>query len=195
MLDNMDAAAAAAAFGCGKLQPHLDKADCEHTARIGMAGQGINSLRPNGKAWIGSGGPNTFKFTNRATTHPSPVPVTLVLWAWDHDRDYQAIVVVLVADGVVSGFAALNNHATVLSGAGLVYNTWGEFNTEGAGTVDVSREVNARGNAMSIRASNGCESNMGKCVFVCKNGGVGHCGDAGSYHLTNCGPANRAAHG
>ncbi|KAJ3490201.1 hypothetical protein NLG97_g5828 [Lecanicillium saksenae] len=211
-LANVDAAAAAAAFGCGKLQPHLNKADCEHMAKIGMAGQGINSLKPNGKAWIGGGGPNTFKFTNRAT-HPSAVPVTVVLWAWNGDRDYQAMcvnvrrpyitvslpkpgdsIVISVANNVVGGFAALNNHATILSNAGLVYNTWGEFNTKGDSTVDVSREVNTRGNVMSIRASNGCVSNMSKCVFLCKNGGVDHCGDAGSYHLTNCGPPNPGAH-
>lgn len=48
-------------------------------SKIGMAGQGIDSLQHNNRAWIGGGGPNTFRFTNRAA-NPSPVPVTLVLW-------------------------------------------------------------------------------------------------------------------
>ncbi|TQW11831.1 hypothetical protein IF2G_00562 [Cordyceps javanica] len=203
---------AATFFGCEKLQPHLNKADCEHMSKIGMAGQGINSLQPNGKAWIGSDGPNTFTFTNRAGS-PSPVPVTVVLWAWERDQDYQAMcvnvrrpyitvslpnagddVVVSLADDVVGGFAALENHATALSFAGLVDNTWGEFNTKGDSTVDVSREVNARGSAMSIRASNGCVSNMSECVFVCKNSGADWCGDKDTYQLTNCGHANPGAH-
>lgn len=181
-------------------------------ARIGMAGMGINSERPNGKAWIGGGGPNTFKFTNTAS-HPSAVPVTLVMWTWNNEKDYQSMcvnvrrptvtvslpkpgdsVVVSVANGVTGGFAALNGHATTLNNVGQVYNTWGEFNTKGGGTVDISREVNTRGNVMTIRASNGCESNMSKCVFLCKNTNVDHCGDAGTYHLTNCGKGNPGAH-
>ncbi len=181
-------------------------------SKIGMAGQGINSLQSNNKAWIGGGGPNTFKFTNRATK-PSPVPVTLVLWLFENDSDYQAMcvnvrrpyitvslpnigdsIVVSVANNVIGGFAALNNHATFLSNAGLVYNTWGEFNTLSGNTVDVSREVNPHGNVMSIKANNGCEANFSKCVFLCKQSGLDHCGDAGSYHLVNCGGSNPGAH-
>lgn len=181
-------------------------------ARIGMAGQGINSLRPNGKAWIGNQGPNTFKFTNTAS-HPSPVPVTLVLWTWENDGDYQAMcvnvrrpkvtvslpkvgdsIVVSVANNVVGGFAALNGHNTILNNVGQVFNTWGEFNTKAGGTVDVSREVNTHGNVMSIHASNGCQSDMGKCVFLCNNQKLDHCGEAHTYHLSNCGGNNPGAH-
>ncbi|KAJ6786424.1 hypothetical protein PWT90_04046 [Aphanocladium album] len=204
---------AAAGFSCANLKPHLNKQDCEYMSKIGIHGQGENSLKPNGKAWIGTQGPYTFKFTNNAI-HPAARPVTLILWTWENSQDYQAMCVnvrspkisvslprpgdsitISLAENVTGAFASLDGHETKLNNVGQVDNTWGEFNTAGNwATVDVSREVNSKGHAMDIRASNGCVSNLVTCVFTCKDPNVHSCGTAGSYHLQNCGGSNPGAH-
>lgn len=171
-------------------------------SNIGMAGQGDNAVSNNGNIWIGGDGPNTFTFTNQATS-PSPVPVILILWdmpAGDYQSSFMNVrrskisyslpnigdsVTISLANGVSGGWAALNNHATTLSQWGQIYNTWGEFTSGAYATVDVSREVNMGGNVMSIRTSGGCTSNMNTCVFTCKNG-QNTCGDSGTYQLENC---------
>lgn len=88
-----------------------------------------------------------------------------------------------MANGVSGGWAGLYNEITTLSQYGQVFNTWGEFTTGDFATVNVSREVNMGGNAMSIKV-NGCTSNKSTCVFVCKSGNS--CMDAGTYDLLNC---------
>lgn len=182
-------------------------------SKIGMAGQGQNSLSPNGKAWIGTQGPYTFKFTNNAI-HPHAEPVTLILWTWEHAGDYQAMCVnvrapkisvslpkpgdsitISLAEGVTGAFASLDGHSTTLNQYGQVHNTWGEFNTRGSGaTFDISREVHSKGHAMDIRGSNGCLSNLKTCVFLCKDPNAKSCGKAGDYHIVNCGGGNPGAH-
>ncbi|KAJ4151623.1 hypothetical protein LMH87_012313 [Akanthomyces muscarius] len=203
---------AAGGFSCAKLKPHLNKADCEYMSKIGIRGQGENALSPNGKAWIGTQGPYTFKFTNNAI-HPAARPVTLILWTWQNAQDYQAMCVnvrapkisvslprpgdsitISLAAGVTGAFASLDGHETRLNNVGQVDNTWGEFNTGSYATFDVSREVNSKGHAMDIRGSNGCVSNLVTCVFKCKDANARTCGAAGSYHLVNCGGKNPGAH-
>ncbi|KAM3085595.1 hypothetical protein ACMFMG_002665 [Clarireedia jacksonii] len=164
---------------------------------IGMAGMGTNAKAANGGAWIGSQGPNTFAFTNKAA-----VPVTAIIWT-QAAGDYQSsfmnarkpaisyslgagqTVTVSMANGVSGGWAALYNGQTTLSKYGQINNTWGEFTTGASATVDVSREVNMGGNSMSITVGgSGCVSNMSKCVFQCKSGNT--CGDSGTYNLVGC---------
>ncbi|ESZ98554.1 hypothetical protein SBOR_1086 [Sclerotinia borealis F-4128] len=182
-------------FSCASPVAGLTAADCTHMSTIGMAGMGTNSKAANGGVWIGSQGPNTFVFTNGAAT-----PVTVIIWT-QAAGDYQSsfmnakrpqvsyslkagqTVTISMANGVSGGWAGLYSGQTTLSQYGQVHNTWGEFTTGAYATVDVSREVNMGGNAMSIQVS-GCTSNMSKCVFTCKSGST--CGEAGTYSLANC---------
>lgn len=102
-------------------------------------------------------------------------------------------VVISVAANQIGGFAAMTNHGTGLTQYGQVSNTWGEFNTKKKGnTFDISREVNMKGNAMSIKAGNGCVADMGTCVFKCTNGAQS-CGNAGEYKIFNCAAPNPGA--
>ncbi|RAL58716.1 hypothetical protein DID88_003073 [Monilinia fructigena] len=155
-----------------------------------------NAKASNGGVWIGNQGPNTFAFTNSAAA-----PVTVIIWT-QAAGDYQSsfmnarkpqVFTLLIRRSnrynihgkwsVSGGWAGLYNGKTTLSQYGQIYNTWGEFTTGAYATVDVSREVNMGGNAMSIQVD-GCTSNMSKCVFKCKKGNT--CGEAGTYFLSNC---------
>ncbi|KAH6871417.1 hypothetical protein B0T10DRAFT_450427 [Thelonectria olida] len=198
---SIDALIQKRSFSCNNLVTGLNSGDCQWMSTIGMAGQGTNAVSNNGNIWIGGDGPNTFTFTNQASS-PSNVPVTLILWD-NPPNDYQSSfmnvrtpkisyslpnvgnsVTISLANGVSGGWAALNNHATTISQYGQIYNTWGEFTTGSYATVDVSRLVNMGGNTMSVKVSTGCVSNMNTCVFTCYNGNT--CGTSGSYQLVNC---------
>ncbi|KAH8901481.1 hypothetical protein GQ53DRAFT_851241 [Thozetella sp. PMI_491] len=187
---------------CAALVTGLNLGDCQHMSAIGMAYQGVNAVSANGNIWIGSGGANTFTFTNRADT-PGAVPVTLIVWdapAGDYTASFMNVkkpkisyslpnvgdsVTISVANGISGGWAALNNHATTLNQYGQIYNTWGEFTTGDYATVDVSREVNMGGNRMAVTVKrNGCATNYDTCSFQCKSGNT--CGDSGTYNLVNC---------
>lgn len=190
----------------------MNKGDCEYLRRIGFKDQGFNSLRRGSGAWIGNDGPYTFKFTNRANS-PGPVGVVLVLWLMNGEKDYQASfvnarrpkitvslpnqgdsVVISLGEGQIGAWAAVNNHATVLTQYGQISNTWGEFNTKKVGnTFDISKEVDMRGNDMVIRANNGCLADKNTCVFKCVNG-ARSCGNYGEYKIFNCQPPNPGAH-
>ncbi|CEJ81215.1 hypothetical protein VHEMI01357 [[Torrubiella] hemipterigena] len=191
-----------AGFDCSRLAPGLSKPDCEHMSKIGMAGQGFNPQAPNGQIWIGNQGPNKFVFTNNAAG-----PITVIVWN-QPPGDFQSSfmnarrsqvsyslakpgqsVTVSIANGVSGGFAHLISQKTTLSQNGQVFNTWGEFTTGGTdATVDVSREVNMSGNAMSIKTPT-CLSDMNTCVFTCKSGNT--CGLLDSYNLLNCAPGSQ----
>lgn len=191
----------------------LNKGDCEYMQKIGFIGQGINAQSNNGKAWIGNNAPYTFTFINRAT-QPSPVPVIIVVWVRDNANDYYSMdmrrkrpyitfslpkvgdkVTISMPANVNGAFAALNNRQTTLSNTGQIYNTWGEFSTGQWATIDVSREINMGGNVMEMKASNGCVTNMSRCVFKCKRGNT--CGAKNSYVLENCASGSQpgAGHG
>jgi hypothetical protein len=206
-------------FSCSSLAYGLNTADCNYMSTIGMAGQGTNARSNNGQIWIGSDGPNTFTFTNQATS-PSAVSVMqagfysrksgsmankmsrLILWyqaPGDGEASFMNVrkpmvsyslpsvgnsVTISVANGISGAWAALNNHATVLSQYGQIYNTWGEFTTGNSATVDISREVNMGGNYMSLVVSTGCVANMNTCAFQCYSGNT--CGASGTYELVNC---------
>ncbi|KAH8886339.1 hypothetical protein GQ53DRAFT_844886 [Thozetella sp. PMI_491] len=187
---------------CAALVSGLSLADCNYIKSMGMAHQGVNARSSNGNIWIGSGGPNTFTFTNRAET-PSKAPITLVIWdapAGDYSASFMNVkqpkityslpnygdsVTISVANGISGAWSPLTNRATTLSQYGQIYNTWGEFTTGAYATVDVSREVKMNGNIMSIKVKkNGCVSDMNTCAFQCKSGNS--CGESGTYKLVNC---------
>lgn len=187
-------------FSCSSLASGLNSADCSYMSSIGMYGQGTNAVSNNGAVWIGDDGANTFTFTNDATS-PSDVGVILILWeATSYESSFVTAVApaisyslpnvgdsvtISVANSISGAWAALNNHATVLSEYGQIYNTWGEFTTGDYATVDVSREVNMSGNNMTITVQDtGCVSDMDTCVFICNSGTT--CGDSGTYSLENC---------
>ncbi|TGO47314.1 hypothetical protein BOTNAR_0532g00070 [Botryotinia narcissicola] len=182
-------------FPCDSPVAGLTAADCKHMSTIGMAGMGTNAKAANGAVWIGSQGPNTFVFKNSAAAL-----VTVIIWtqaAGDYQSSFMNArkpqvsyslgagqsVTVSMANGVSGGWAGLYNQKTTLSQYGQVFNTWGEFTTGAYATVDVSREVNMGGNAMTIQVGS-CTSSMSKCVFTCKSGNT--CGNAGTYSLINC---------
>jgi hypothetical protein len=71
---------------------------------------------------------------------------------------------------------------------GQISQTWGEYTFGAFSTVDVSREVNMNGRAMSIKTPN-CVSDMNTCVFKCL-GGVTSC--MTGYELSNCAPGSQA---
>ena len=167
-----------------------------------MYGQGLNPTSNNGIIWIGGDGPNVFTFSNSGGNNS----VTIIIWnapAGDYQSsfmnavspqvsysmNYQDTLNISVANGVSGAWAALYNYGTVLSEYGQINNTWGEFTTGSYATMDVTREVNMAGNAMSIEAP-GCVSNMTTCVFECASGNT--CGDSGTYELLNCDPGSQS---
>lgn len=196
-----------AQFNCNNVVRGLSKDDCNHMANIGFKSQGQNSFSNNNAIWVGTDGPNKFVFTNNANA-----PVTVVMW---HATDYQSSfvnavpaaityslakqgdsVTISTANGVSGAWSSLVNRQTTLSQYGQVFNTWGEFTSGNFATVDVSREVNMGGNPMGIVVTNnGCQSNMGRCVFQCKSGNS--CGEKNTYNLVNCenGSQPGATHG
>lgn len=66
---------ASGALDCSNPVQGVNWEDCQHMARVGMAGMGDNVLEDNRHIWIGDDGPNTFQFTNKA----SEGPITLIL--------------------------------------------------------------------------------------------------------------------
>ncbi|KAI9737224.1 MAG: hypothetical protein M1818_005756 [Claussenomyces sp. TS43310] len=180
-------------FDCSSPVSGLTTADCQHMSDIGFVSQGVNPTSDNGAIWIGSDGPNTFTFENTAG-----VDVTLVIWNQATGASFvsanQPAITYSIADqdsveismdnSVSGGWAGLYNQITTLNEAGSVYNTWGEFTTGDYATVDVSREPNMGGNAMSITLDSGCVSDMNTCVFECISGNT--CYESGTYSLVNC---------
>jgi len=72
---------------------------------------------------------------------------------------------------------------------GQISDTWGEATfTPPYSVVDVSREVNVNGNAMSVVGPE-CTSDMNTCVFTC-TGGASTCLD--QYQLVNCATGSQA---
>ncbi|KAI9647262.1 hypothetical protein NHQ30_003645 [Ciborinia camelliae] len=198
----LSSSSTAQSFSCASPVAGLTAADCTYmSTTLKMAGMGTNAQAPNGGVWIGSQGPNTFPFTNNAA-----VPITVIIWtgaAGDYGSSFMnarapqisyslnagQTVTISMANGVSGGWAGLYDRKTTLSQYGQINNTWGEFTTGAYATVDVSREVNMKGNSMSIQVA-GCTSDMSKCVFTC-NGGNNTCGAAGTYSLTNCAPGSQ----
>jgi len=195
------AALVSAGLDCSKPVAGLTQADCQHMSNIGMHSQGKN---PTGNApiWVGNGGANRFNFKNSAG-----VPVTLVFWQFppgDYRASFmnavtpavtysiadKASMTVSVNNGVSGAWAGLYNHATTLSPNGQIFNTWGEFTTGPWGTVDVSREVNMKGNGMSINLPGGCVSDMNTCSYHCNDPKAVTCGAAGSYTNVKCSGPN-----
>lgn len=113
-----------------------------------------------------------------------------------------------VNNGAVSGaWAMINTNTTLVDG--LVSNTWGEYTFEETGafsTIDISREPNMDGSAMTIEiyetkadanddtVDAACYADMKTCAFVCTDGS-NTCGDANTYEIINCSGAGTTSDG
>ena len=153
---------------------------------MGVVSLGINSDVPNGQAWLGQNGAYRNQFVNDADEDS-----ILVLWgvagSWVNAVP-PTITVSLAAgadtwisfaDGVSGAWAAICPDTQLVNGQ--TSNTWGEFTFKKLGVVDVSREVNMEGHAMSIGGPT-CTSNMDIHVFMCSSGTI--CLE--DYFLQNC---------
>lgn len=157
--------AAFGGFSCDNLVPLLTKTDCEYMSRIGVAGQGVNSEKRTGDAWISNRGRYTITFTSTSSS-----PLTVVLWTWDKEDDYTAnsvnvrqpkisvslpkkgrsVTVSLDVD-VTGGFSVLNAGETKLNQHGQIFNTWGEFSTgDSKANIDISEQVSSHGSAVAV---------------------------------------------
>jgi hypothetical protein len=154
----------------------------------------VNAVANNNDIWIGPGGFFQATFSNNATTK-----IILVVWSGagtsfvekytpqiTYPLDPGSSVTLGIANSVSGGFTAIYPDTT-MNLAGQIGNTWGEFTTSGKdSTIDISREVNMAGNAVTIDAkTSGCLANMQTCAFTCKNG-LNTCWQAGTYQLLNC---------
>ena len=83
------------------------------------------------------------------------------------------------ADGASGAWTAVYPDTHLVDGQAS--NTWGEFTFGQWGVVDVTREVNMNGHAMSIVGPS-CTTDMNTCVFICSSGTRCLTG----YQLVNC---------
>jgi hypothetical protein len=148
------------------------------TAASLISALGIKSAVSDGNSWVGSDGPWTVDFTNSASDD-----VSLAVWgaaSWVNANNPSVLVTlapgqkttVSFKNGASGGFAGIYKDTQLRMGQ--IDNTWGEFTFGMHGVVDVSREVNMNGHALSITSPNGCVSDMNNCVFVCTKDGSGN---------------------
>lgn len=162
--------------------------DAAFLTKLGFAAPGLNSVVPNGAAWLGEGGPYTVDFSNNSTE-----PVIMTVWtgmtSWVNANTPQLtfslppkkMQTVSFAEGASGAWAPV--YPTTKLVMGQISETWGEFTFAGIyTTIDVSREVNMSGRGMQIKTPN-CVSDMYRCVFVCTDGSK-TCLD--NYTLKNC---------
>lgn len=169
----------------------LTAADSSLISSLGLVAGGINAMSDNGAVWLGNDGPYTNEFTNG-----SPDNVVLVIWgpaaSWVNVNQPLVTVslapgqnqTVSFANGAVGAWSAIYPDTALVNGQ--VSNTWGEFTFSPEGVVDVSREVNMNGHAMTIVGPQ-CTTDMSTCVFVCSSGDV--C--MYDYQLLNCAPGSQ----
>lgn len=176
---------------CESAHEGIAKQDCIWLAKQGMVALGVNDFIPNGRIWIGSQGPNTFKITNENNQ-----PATVVVW---HHYDYtssfvktkQPIItyslnheesVTISMENAISGaWSFMTRNRTVFNEWGQVFNTIGEFTSGKDATVDISRLVNMNGESMTVVTQSGCLANMDKCAFKCIVGNS--CWEPNTYEL------------
>ena len=158
---------------------------------LGFKSLGVNAESSEAGVWIGDDGPYTVTFHNEADED-----ITLVIWgpwgSWVNVHtplitstiDKATNLTISFASGQTGAWSAVYEDTEMLNGQ--ISNTWGEYTFGPTGVVDVSREPNMNGKAMSIVGPT-CTSDMERCVFVCKEGTV--C--MTNYELQNCGPESQ----
>jgi len=163
-------------------------------SKIGLTNTGANAASNNGQVWLGGDGPYVNDFINS-----SGQELILVLWgvAGSWVNAVKPLLTVTIPAGAVQTVSFANGASgawapiypdTKMSQWGQIEETWGEFTFNGQwSTVDVSREVNMNGHAMSIFDGK-CTSDFQRCVFQCK-GGVTSC--LTGYELLNCAPGSQ----
>jgi hypothetical protein len=156
---------------------------------------GSNPTSNNNKIWIGNDGYMRLTFYNWKNER-------LILCLWHGDagflntqtpeititlEPFKSVTISAANNVKHNAFSVIYRNTKV---AGQIYNTWGEFSTEGtSSTINVSRLPFMRGNEMIIKShQNGCVTNMDTCAFVCKNNRE-RCGESQEYDLINCDPA------
>jgi hypothetical protein len=145
-----------------------------------LSALGVKSAVSNGVGWVGTDGPWTVDFFNKAG-----IDVILLVWgptaSWVNANS-PSVLVTLPAGG--STTVSFNNGASGAFSAlypdtdlrmGQVNNTWGEFTFGSGGVLDVSREINMSGHDMTIETPTGCVSDKNTCVFVCLPDGGNSC--------------------
>jgi len=161
---------------------------------LGLKTPGVNAFQNNGRLWIGEHG--RFKFRLRNT---SQKPIIVLFWVggsgWLNDQVAEVeqslepgeTFTVSTGEDVRSGaFSAIYDDTKV---EGQIYNTWGEFSIVPGrfSNINVSRQPFMGGHGMEIQTPTGCQADMTRCSFVCKNG-LSRCGMAGEYDLVGCNP-------
>jgi hypothetical protein len=161
---------------------------------LGLKTPGINAFENNGKLWVGEDG--RFKFRLRNT---SDQPIIVLFWVggsgWLNDQVAEVeqslepgeSVNISTGEEVRSGaFSAIYDDTKV---EGQIYNTWGEFTVAPGkfSNINVSRQPYMGGHGLEIQTPSGCQADMERCSFVCKNG-LDRCGLPGEYELIGCTP-------
>jgi len=166
------------ALSCGNLLGGLLAPDCKILSDLGLIAQGKN----NGGTVVGGNNPNKWTVTNKSNKD-----IVVVAWgpaaSWVNanvpDITYSLAagktVTLTTPNGYSGAMSAIYGTETKLVN-GQISNTWLEFTTGPYGVIDVSREVNTKGNnlAATITSSTGqsCTSDFSKCYFSCANGGA-----------------------
>ena len=151
---------------------------------------GILPAVSNGQVTVGTDGPYTSQIVNSASQS-----FDLVCWLASTEgfvKAYNPSVVTTVAPGAsttltfangATGACAPVYASTTLTANGQINNTWWEWTFEPSGTMDISREVNANGNAISSHSPAGCTASLTNCAFVCP---AGESSCAVGYEVTGC---------
>ena len=151
--------------------------------KMGISSVGENAVSNNGGLWIGEDSPWKSVFTNDANRD-------LVLFCWKANGfsgmslnvNKPAIsvglkpgqkVTVSFAEGVPSACAHAFEDTTLAIFGGL-FQTWSEYTFGPQGAFDVSRNVNMKGNPVSMKGSK-CTSDMNTCVFHCQDQNAPSC--------------------
>ena len=185
------------ALSCSNLVTGLLSADCKILANLGLTSQGGKT----GGTVVGGKNPNVWTVTNKSSKD-----IIVVTWgpnaSWVNanqpDVTYSLAagksVTLTTPNGYSGAMSAIYGSDTKLVN-GQVSNTWLEFTTGDYGVINVSREVNTKGNTVSgtITSSSGqkCTTDFSKCVFTC-GGDATSCwqpltsANPTGYHLLNC---------
>lgn len=175
--------------------PEITLTDQDRLLRLGVCDVGYNDISSGAHlAWIGEDGPYVNHFHNQAGED-----IILVLWgpaaSWVNvhrplvtlSLPPNKTITISFATGAVGAWSAVYlDTPSVDLHNGQIFNTWGEFTFSSNGVVDVSREVNMNGHALTIVGPQ-CTSDMNRCVFVCPDSAT--CMEG--YELRNCEPGSQ----
>lgn len=172
----------------------LSAVDSSKLLGLGMKAVGLNPTAAGNIPWIGDGAAFTNEFINQ-----SGEDCVLVVWgpwgSWVNQIQPQITVsiphnsskTISFPNGWSGAWAPIYGSSQLVNGQ--IFDTWGEgtFNPPYS-VVDVSREVNMNGKAMSIVGPQ-CTTDMNTCVFKCP---AGQPSCMTGYSLENCNTGSQA---